>query len=75
MGKKHSYKIHIGRGNVLIAPNDRYLCIVPSRGKAQNLKHIFLPFEGDSGLSIVLSKTFLLAADDKITDQTISSQL
>jgi len=74
-GKLHKYKIHIGSGNILIAPNDRYLCIVPGRGKDKNLNQVFLPFEGDSGLSIVLSKAFLLAEDDKITDVTITSQL
>lgn len=74
-GKRHQYKIHIGSGNILIAPNDRYLCIVPSRGKDKNVDNLFLPFEGDTGLSIVLSKAFLLAEDDKITDSTILSQL
>ncbi|WP_428623583.1 hypothetical protein, partial [Sedimenticola sp.] len=74
-GKKHSYKIHIGSGNILIAPNDRYLCIVPSRGKDKQTEQVFLPFEGDNGLAIVLSKAFLLAEDDKITDPTILSQI
>ena len=74
-GKKNTYKIHIGSGNILIAPNDRYLCIVPGRGKDKNVEQVFLPFEGDNGLSIVLSKAFLLAEDDKIKDPTIISQL
>jgi hypothetical protein len=74
-GKRNSYKIHIGSGNILIKPNDRYLCIVPSRGQDKNLDKVFLPFEGDNGLSIVLSKAFLLAEDDKIEDPTILSQL
>jgi hypothetical protein len=74
-GKRHQYKIHIGSGNILIAPHDRYLCIVPGRGKDKNVDTLFLPFEGDNVLSIVLSKAFLLASDDKITDPTILSQL
>ncbi|MCJ8314767.1 MAG: hypothetical protein MJK11_17575 [Pseudomonadales bacterium] len=74
-GTKHTYKIHIGSGNILIAPQDSYLCIVPGRGKDRNVDKLFLPFEGDNGLSIVLSKAFLLVADDKITDPTILSQL
>jgi len=74
-GKKNTYKIHIGSGNILIAPNDRYLCIVPGRGKNKNLEQVFLPFEGDNGLSIVLSKAFLLAEDHKIKDPTILGQL
>lgn len=36
---------------------------------------LFLPFEGDAGLSIILSKAFLLADDDKITDTTITSKI
>ncbi len=74
-GKRHTYKIHIGSTNILIAPNDQYLCIVPGRGKDKKLDKVFLPFEGDQGLSIVLSKAFMLAEDDKITDPTILSQL
>jgi hypothetical protein len=36
---------------------------------------VFLPFEGDRMLSIILSKALMLAADDKITDPAIVSQL
>ena len=32
-------------------------------------------FEGDSLLAVILSKAFLLAADDKITDTTITRQI
>ncbi|QHI37211.1 hypothetical protein IMCC3317_25890 [Kordia antarctica] len=74
-GTKRTYKIHIGSTNILMEPNDQYLCIVPARGKDKNTDSIFLPFEGDRGLSLVLSKAFLLAADDKITDTTILSQI
>ncbi|MEP1489731.1 MAG: DUF4132 domain-containing protein [Algibacter sp.] len=74
-GKKRVYKIHIGSTNILMEPNDQYLCIVPARGKAVNTENVFLPFEGDRGLSLVLSKAFLLADDDKITDATILSQI
>ncbi len=74
-GMKHSYKIHIGSGNILIQPDDRYLCIVPGRGKDKTVEALYLPFEGDRGLSIVLSKAFMLAEDNKITDKTILSQL
>jgi hypothetical protein len=74
-GTKRTYKIHIGSTNILMEPNDQYLCIVPARGKDKNTDSLFLPFEGDRGLSLVLSKAFLLAADDKITDTTILSQI
>ncbi|MCB0662810.1 MAG: hypothetical protein KDC24_08720, partial [Saprospiraceae bacterium] len=74
-GQLRTYKIHIGSGNILMEPNNQYLCIVPARSSNDTLKTQFIPFEGDRGLSIVLSKAFLLAEDDKITDGTITSQI
>lgn len=73
-GKLRTYKIHLGSTNILMTPNDQYLCIVPDRSKAKE-ENLFLPFEGDAGLSVIISKAFLLAADDKITDSTITSQI
>lgn len=74
-GKLRTYKIHIGSTNILMEPNDQYLCIVADRSKKDNTDNVYLPFEGDNGLSVILSKAFLLAADDKITDTTITSQI
>lgn len=76
-GTIRTYKIHLGSGNILMEPNDQYLCIVPSSRDASggSATGVFLPFEGDRTLSIILSKAFLLAADDKITDPTITSQI
>nr|WP_321225269.1 DUF4132 domain-containing protein [uncultured Psychroserpens sp.] len=74
-GHLRTYKIHIGSGNILMEPNDQYLCIVPSRSPNKATDKLFIPFEGDKGLSIVLSKAFLLAEDNKITDTTILSQI
>ncbi len=74
-GDLRTYKIHIGSGNILMEPNDQYLCIVPSRSADSTTDKLFIPFEGDRGLSIVLSKAFLLAEDTKITDTTITSQI
>ena len=54
-------------------PNDRYLCIVPSRN--QSPSNLFLPFEGDSTLAVILSKAFLLANDRQIKDPTITRQI
>ena len=72
-GTVRTYKIHIGSGNILMKPNDQYLCIVPDKRKGSD--KLFLPFEGDNTLSIIISKALLLADDDKITDQTILSQI
>jgi hypothetical protein len=74
-GKLRTYKIHIGSTNILMEPNDQYLCIVADRSKKDTTENVYLPFEGDTGLSVILSKAFLLAADDKITDSTITSQI
>lgn len=73
-GKLRTYKIHMGSGNILMAPNDEYLCIVPQRNEKASEK-VFLPFEGDKILSIILSKAMLLANDDTIDDSTITSQI
>jgi hypothetical protein len=75
-GDLRTYKIHLGSGNILMSPNDQYLCIVPGRGSTnKSAESVFLPFEGDNTLSIILSKAFLLAEDKKITDPTIASQI
>jgi hypothetical protein len=75
-GQRHSYKIHLGSGNILISPQDRYLCIVPAQAQLDQAGgKVFLPFEGDRTLSVILSKALLLAADEKITDATILAQL
>lgn len=76
MGDLRTYKIHLGSGNILMEPNDEYLCIVPARGGSKaGGDNVFLPFEGDQTLSIILSKAFLLAEDTKIKDPTIVSQI
>ena len=75
-GDIRTYKIHLGSGNILMEPNDQYLCIVPSRRSGEAGKDkLFVPFEGDQMLAIILSKAFLLAEDMKITDTSITRQL
>ncbi|MDX2601225.1 DUF4132 domain-containing protein [Streptomyces caniscabiei] len=77
-GALHTYRIHLGSGNILMSPNDRYLCIVPKstvtggNGTAQTG---YLPYEGDRMLAVILSKAMLLAKDTEITDPTVVSQL
>lgn len=72
-GDLRTYKIHLGSSNILMEPNDQYLCIVQAQGKGE--ANLFLPFEGDARLSVILSKAFLLADDTKITDPTIMRQI
>ena len=75
-GDIRTYKIHLGSSNILMEPNDQYLCIVPSRGKAETGKErLFLPFDGDQTLAVILSKAMMLANDRKITDETIVRQI
>jgi len=76
-GKLRDYKIHLGSGNILMTPNDQYLCIVPDRSsnEMKKVNRLFLPFQEDYLLSLVLSKAFLLADDDKIVDASITSQI
>jgi hypothetical protein len=50
----------IGSSNIQILPSNRYLCIIPGRAPKET-DAIKLPFAGDSLLSIILSKAFLLA--------------
>jgi hypothetical protein len=71
-GQLRTYKIHIGSANVLMEPGSTYLCIVSARPPRE---HVFLPFEDDGRLALILSKALLLAEDDKISDETIRQQL
>ena len=71
-GSLRTYKIHLGSGNILMAPNDQYLCILP---KQREGKSVLLPFEGDQKLSEIISKAFLLANDAKISNRRILSQI
>jgi len=75
-GDLRTYKIHLGSSNILMEPNDQYLCIVPSsKQKEASTEGLYLPFEGDHMLSVILSKALLLAADKKIKDEGIVSQI
>ncbi|GAA3447180.1 DUF4132 domain-containing protein [Planomonospora venezuelensis] len=71
-GDIRTYRIHLGSANVLMEPNDAYLCIVSARDPHAGL---FLPFEEDGRLALILSKAFLLANDTAITDPSIVRQL
>lgn len=72
-GRLRTYKIHLGSGNILMSPNDAYLCIVAQ--PRPETQRVYLPFEEDGRLSVILSKAFLLADDDTITDPEIVAQL
>ena len=71
-GELRTYKIHLGSANIAMEPDDAFLCIVPER-RGPGAK-VFLPFE-EERLALILSKAFLLAADDQITDESILLQI
>ncbi|WP_077796595.1 DUF4132 domain-containing protein [Streptomyces sp. JHA26] len=71
-GDLRTYKIHLFSANVLMEPDDSYLCVVAARRPAD--RTVFLPFD-DERLALILSKAFLLAADADITDETILRQI
>lgn len=74
-GTLHEYKIHLGSGNILMSPDDSYLCIVPDGRTLGRDAGVTLPFEGDDTLGIIISKALLLARDDEITEPSIASQI
>ncbi len=75
-GDLRTYRIHLGSGNILMEPNDQYLCIVPDQSMSRkNETPWYLPFEGDNMMSVILSKALMLAKDTDIKDSTIVSQI
>jgi hypothetical protein len=73
-GKLRTYRIHLGSSNILMEPNDEYLCIVGGRDRDARSR-LYLPFEGDHMLALILSKALLLARDDEIEDRSITTQI
>ncbi len=55
-GDLRTYKVHLGSGNILMEPNDQYLCIVPDARARAKSEELYLPFEVDNTLSIIISK-------------------
>ncbi|MEM6428170.1 MAG: DUF4132 domain-containing protein, partial [Deinococcota bacterium] len=74
-GDIRTYKIHLGSSNILMEPDDQYLCIVPDTRLSKKGSDVFLPFEGDRTLSLIISKALLLAEDTKIKDSVITRQI
>ena len=70
-----SAKKQIPINNILMEPNDQCPCIVPAHNADKSTDKLYLPFEGDRGLSLIISKAVLLSEDHKITDTKILSQI
>ena len=73
-GDLRTYRIHLGSGNVTMTPGDVYLPIVPKPSQGGAVR-VFLPFDDDPMLSLILSKAFLLANDAAISDRSIAKQI
>jgi hypothetical protein len=74
-GELRTYKVHIGSGNVLMSPNDQFLYFPEPRRQAKAAESVFLPFEGDTLLAQILSRASVLAADCRISDRALRSQI
>jgi hypothetical protein len=74
-GNIRTYKIHIGSGNVLMSPNDAFLAVERAPAIPTKDGDVFLPFEGDSLLTRILSTATALAADAQIADRAIRDQI
>jgi hypothetical protein len=74
-GDLRTYKIHIGSGNVLMSPNDVFLQFPSSRRGAEHDGQVFLPFEGDTTLSQILSKAAVLADDGHLANRALRNAI
>ena len=73
-GDLRTYKIHLGSGNISCPPTINTSASSPRHRRPAGGK-VFLPFEGDNLLSIILSKVFLLAEDGEVEGSTIVNQI
>jgi len=73
-GDLRLYRIDLRSANVQMSPNDEELRIAP-RAADPLPATLLLPFEGDRALSLILSRASLLAADSRIRDRHLASQI
>ncbi|QKW37416.1 DUF4132 domain-containing protein [Actinomadura sp. NAK00032] len=71
-GELRTYKIHLGSAGVLMEPGNTRLSAEPAR--LPGPKGLFLPFE-DERLTQIIGLAALLAADHRITDETLLRQI
>ncbi|WP_168221314.1 DUF4132 domain-containing protein [Actinomadura sp. WMMA1423] len=71
-GGLRTYRVHLGSGGVLMEPGNDRLLVEPAR-RARH-KGLFLPVE-DERLTRILGTAFLLAADQRITDESVLRQI
>jgi hypothetical protein len=73
LGDVRAYRVHLGSGNTLMSPSDRYLRIAATRHP--EAAAVVLPFDDDHVLTAIVSRAFLLAADAEITDPSVARQI
>ena len=71
-GTLGSYRIHLGSGSAQTA-DGRHLALSPAPVPVD--ERLFLPFDDDPTLTLLLSKAALLAGDDQVEDAEIRAQL
>ncbi|HEY8482272.1 MAG TPA: hypothetical protein VIL71_20800 [Spirillospora sp.] len=71
-GELRTYRIHLGSAAVLMNPGGTRLRVEPPRRPSP--RSLFLPFE-DEHLTLILATAFLLAADRRITDESVLHQI
>jgi len=74
-GDLREYRIHFPSGDVLMEPDDCYLCLLTDEASQEAAGRVFVPFEGDSMFTLILAKAFMLANDARIKDTAIRKQI
>ncbi|MCB1090137.1 MAG: DUF4132 domain-containing protein [Verrucomicrobiae bacterium] len=75
-GKLQTYHIDFESGRVRMVPGDFLLSFDGAKPAWKKLASTVVPpFEGDSILTDILAKAMLLAADDRISDDSLKSQI
>ncbi|PCJ98189.1 MAG: hypothetical protein COA45_08555 [Zetaproteobacteria bacterium] len=74
-GRLGTYQIHLSTGSVLIDKKDQSLCILEIPDDNRNKFNVFIPYEDDDYLIVILNKAVMLAYDDEIEDEEIRNQI
>ncbi len=65
-GKTNQYKVHIGSGHIFILPDERFLSLAIHDCKKNKSKPVFLPFEDDPMISLIMTKVSFLIKNTHI---------
>ena len=74
-GDRRTYKVHLGFGNILMEPNDQYLCIVPDSRTRSTNEPVYTSVRRGCRIVHHPQQGFLLADDTKIKDPVVLRQV